>query len=225
MSEGQLQEFKQKQLNLVFNPIDHNDGLAPYFRSVLKRDVQKIFKDQNIVKADGTQYDLDRDGIKIYATIDATMQKYAEEAQHEYMRTLQAEFNAQWKGVSRWKTIKNFKLLLDQGMMRSDRYRELQLEGKSDDEIRKNFDTPDSLELFTWRGDIDTVMKPIDSIVYSKMMLRNAMMSMDPATGYIKAWVGGTNFEHFKYDQVKIGTRQVGSTAKPFTYAVPIEDG
>ena len=111
------------------------------------------------------------------------------------------------------------------GMLRSDRYKALYAQGKTDEEIRENFNTPDSLELFTWKGDIDTVMKPIDSIVYTKLMLRNAMMSMDPTTGYVKAWVGGTNFEHFKYDQVKIGTRQVGSTAKPFTYAVAMENG
>jgi len=152
------------------------------------------------------------------------MQQYAEQAQRAYMPQLQAEFNEQWKGVSRWKTIKNFKLLLDKGMYLSDRYKQLQLEGKTDAEIRQNFDTPDSVELFTWKGNIDTLMKPIDSIVYTKMMLRNALMSMDPTTGYIKAWVGGTDFEHVKYDQVT-GTRQVGSTAKPFTYAVAIENG
>jgi penicillin-binding protein 1A len=225
LSDGQLEELKQKPLGLNFSPNNHFDGPAPYFRAVLKQEIQKIFKDQNITKSDGTPYDLDRDGLKIYTTIDATMQQYAEEAQHEYMRKLQVEFNDQWKGVSRYKTIKNFKLLLDQGMYRSDRYKALELQGKSEEEIRQNFDTPDSLELFTWRGDIDTVMKPIDSIVYSKMMLRNSMMSMDPVTGYVKAWVGGTNFEHFKYDQVKLGTRQVGSTAKPFTYSVAIENG
>ncbi|MDB5006454.1 MAG: peptidase [Mucilaginibacter sp.] len=225
ISDGQLQELKQKPLALDFNPIGHNDGPAPYFRAVLKQQIQKIFKDQNIVQSDGTPYDLDRDGLKIYTTLDATMQQYAEEAQREYMPTLQAEFNEQWKGVSRWKNIKNFKLLLDQGMFRSDRYKELQLQGKTDEEIRQNFNTPDSIELFTWKGYVDTVMKPIDSIVYTKMMLRNAMMSMDPTTGYIKACVGGINFEHFKYDQVKMGTRQVGSTAKPFTYAVAIENG
>lgn len=225
LSEGQLAEMKQKPLALNFNPISHNDGPAPYFRAVLKQEIQRIFKDQNITKSDGTPYDLDRDGLKIYTTIDATMQQYAEEAQRQYMPALQAQFNEQWKGVSRWKNIKNFKLLLDQGMYRSDRYKQLQAEGKSEDEIRENFNTPDSLELFTWRGNVDTVMKPIDSIVYSKMMLRNAFMSMDPTTGYIKAWVGGTNFEHFKYDQVKVGTRQVGSTAKPFTYSVAIENG
>jgi penicillin-binding protein 1A len=225
LSEGQLDEFKKKPLGLDFNPMNHNEGLAPYFRAVLKQDIQKIFRDQNITQSNGTPYDLDRDGLKIYTTIDATMQQYAEEAQREYMRGLQIQFNEQWRGVSRWKNIKNFKLLLDQGMFRSDRCKELQLQGKSDEEIRKNFNTPDSLQLFTWKGDIDTVMKPIDSIVYTKMTLRNSLMSMDPTTGYIKAWVGGTNFEHFKYDQVKSGTRQVGSTAKPFTYAVAIENG
>jgi penicillin-binding protein 1A len=110
-------------------------------------------------------------------------------------------------------------------MRRSDRYRSLKLQGKSDDEIRQDFNTPAQMDLFTWKGDIDTTMKPIDSIVYCKMTLRNALMSMDPQTGYVKAWVGGTNYEHFKYDQVKMGTRQVGSTAKPFTYAVAIETG
>jgi len=225
LSGGQLEGLKTKPLSIDFNPMNHNEGPAPYFRAVLKQEIQKIFKNQNIVKSDGSQYDLDRDGLKIYTTIDATMQQYAEEAQREYMPQLQAQFNAQWKGVSRWKNIRNFKLLLDEGMYRSDRYKQLELQGKSEDEIRQNFDTPDSVELFTWRGDIDTLMKPIDSILYSKMMLRNSLMSMDPTTGYVKAWVGGTDFEHFKYDQVKVGTRQVGSTAKPFTYAVAIENG
>jgi len=225
LSEGQLEELKKKPPGLDFTSMDHNDGPAPYFRAVLKKEIQKIFKDQNIVKSDGSAYDLDRDGLKIYTTIDATMQGYAEEAQREYMPILQKQFNEQWKGVNRARAIKNYRLLLDQGMYRSDRYKQLELEGKSEEEIRDDFNTPDSLELFTWHGDIDTLMKPIDSMVYSKMMLRNSLMSMDPTTGYIKAWVGGTSFENFKYDQVKDGTRQVGSTAKPFTYSVAIENG
>ncbi len=225
LSEGQADEFKKRPLGLDFNPSDHNEGLATYFRAVLKRDVQKIFDDKSITHADGTPIDLDRDGIKIYTTINSTMQQYAEDAQAEYMRNLQAQFNEHWKDVSRWKNIANFKLIIDQGMRRSDRYKSLKLEGKSDDEIRDDFNTPARMDLFTWKGDIDTTMKPIDSIVYCKMTLRNSMMSMDPTTGYIKAWVGGTNFEHFKYDQVKMGTRQVGSTAKPFTYAAAIERG
>jgi penicillin-binding protein 1A len=225
LSNDQANELKKKPLGLDLNPSDHNEGLATYFRAVLKRDIQKIFADKSIAKADGTPYDLDRDGLKIYTTINASMQEYAEDAQAEYMRGLQAQFNEHWRGVSRWKNIANFKLLLDQGMRRSDRYKELKQQGKSDEEIKQDFNTPTPMDLFTWKGDIDTTMKPIDSIVYCKMTLRNAIMSMDPVTGYIKVWVGGTNFEHFKYDQVKMGTRQVGSTAKPFTYAVAIENG
>jgi penicillin-binding protein 1A len=225
LTGGQADEFKQQLLNLDFQRIDHNEGLAQYFRAVLKKQVQKLLIDKSITKPNGTPYDLDRDGLKIYTTIDATMQGYAEEAQKEYMRKLQVQFNAHWHGHSLWKEIHNYKLLLDEGMRRSDRYRELKNEGKSEDEIVDNFNTPDSLNLFTWKGDIDTVMKPIDSIVYCKLLLRNSLMSMDPTTGYIKAWVGGINFEHFQYDQVKDGARQVGSTAKPFTYAVAIDNG
>jgi len=224
LTGGQAEDFKQKPLDLDFQRIDHNEGLAQYFRAVLKKEVQKILVNMSIAKPDGTPYDLDRDGLKIYTTIDATMQGYAEESQREYMRKLQAQFNAHWHGHSLWKEIHNYKLLLDEGIHRSDRYKELKSEGKSDDEITENFNTPDSINLFTWKGDIDTVMKPIDSVVYCKLLLRNSLMSMDPVTGYIKAWVGGINFEHFQYDQVKDGARQVGSTAKPFTYAVAVEE-
>ncbi|HEX3383596.1 MAG TPA: penicillin-binding protein, partial [Mucilaginibacter sp.] len=176
----------------------HNDGPAPYFRAVLKREVQKIFQQESIVRADGTPYDLDRDGLKIYTTINYTMQQYAEEAQAEYMRHLQVVFYNHWKGYSLYKTIKNFKLLLDEGIRRSDRYKADTAQGMSDEEIKKDFNTPTKVDLFTWRGDTTMTMKPIDSIVHSKMLLRNSMMSMDPTTGYIKAWVGGINFDHFK---------------------------
>jgi penicillin-binding protein 1A len=225
LSEGQAAELKQKPLGLDFHLNTHIDGPAPYFRSVLKKEVQKIFKEQNINRPDGTPYDLDRDGLKIYTTIDATMQQYAEEAQQEYMKNLQVQFNDHWRGQNLAKSIHNFKFLINQGMLKSDRYKQLKAQGMDDEDIKTNFNTRDTVNLFTWHGNIDTVMKPIDSIVYSKMLLRNALMSMDPTTGYVKAWVGGTNFEHFKYDQVKNGTRQVGSTAKPFTYAVAIDNG
>ena len=224
LSEGQLEELKAKPLGLHFNPINHNDGPAPYFRAVLKKEIQKLLQAESIVKADGTPYDLDRDGLKIYTTVNLTMQQYAEEAQAEYMRTLQVQFNNHWKGYSLYKSIKNFKLLLDRGMRQSDRYKEDTLKGMSQEDIKKDFNTPAEMELFTWKGDTTRTMKPIDSIVYSKLLLRNSLMSMDPATGYIKAWVGGINFEHFKYDQVKNGSRQVGSTAKPFTYSIAIDN-
>lgn len=223
LSKAQAEECRAKPLGIDYHPMNHNQGLAPYFRQVLKDDVKRILS--TVTKADGTPYDIDRDGLKIYTTINYSMQRYAEEAQREYMRDLQNQFNMQWKGTKLSAKIKNFKLLIDQGMHQSDRYRELKAEGMSEDDIIHNFNTPDNLNLFTWKGAIDTLMKPIDSIVYCKMLLRNALMSMDPTTGYVKAWVGGIDFEHFKYDHVKQGARQVGSTAKPFTYAVAIDNG
>lgn len=225
ITDGQYQEFKSRPLGINFHPTDHTEGMATYFRAVLKKDVQKIMEEKGIFKTDGTQYDLDRDGLKIYTTINYEMQQYAEEAQRKYMRELQAQFNDHWHGYNLRKSINNYDLLIKQGMHRSDRYIALKQQGKTDEEINEDFNTPAAMNIFTWRGDIDTTMKPIDSIVYSKLTLRNAMMSMDPTTGNIKAWVGGIDFKHYKYDQVKMGTRQVGSTAKPFTYAVAISNG
>jgi penicillin-binding protein 1A len=222
ISEEELNKEKTQALNLRFNPATNNDGVAPYFRAFLKSEVKKMLADRSIKKADGSEYDLDRDGLKIYTTINYKMQVYAEEAQVEYMKKLQLEFTNSWKGRD---VFRDKDELIAQGMRRSDRYKALKLDNKSDDEIIKDFNTPTQLSIFTWRGNIDTLMKPIDSVKYYKLLLRNAMMAMDPKTGNIKAWVGGINFEHFKYDQVKMGTRQVGSTAKPFTYTVAIENG
>ncbi|MCJ0741301.1 transglycosylase domain-containing protein [Pedobacter montanisoli] len=223
LSEQDFEKYKTLPLGLNFNPATVNDGIAPYFRTVLKAEVRKILEERSIYKSDGvTPYDLDRDGLKIYTTINYDMQVYAEEAQKEYMKVLQQQFSNSWKGRN---PFKGMDLQIDQGIKRSDRYKSLKLEGKTDEEITQDFNTPSKLTIFTWHGNIDTLMKPIDSVKYYKLLLRNAMMAMDPKTGYIKAWVGGINYEHFKYDQVKIGTRQVGSTGKPFTYAVAIENG
>ncbi len=222
LSPEQFETEQAKPLGLKFKSATVSDGIAPYFRAVLKTDIKRIFQERSILKADGTPYDLDRDGLKVITTINYDMQVYAEEAQREYMKVLQQQFNKSWKGKNPFKG-KQSQLL--QGMKRSDRYKSLQLEGKSEEEILKDFNTPTRLNIFTWKGDIDTLMKPVDSIKYYKMLLRNAMMAMDPKTGHIKAWVGGIDFGHFKYDQVKMGSRQVGSTAKPFTYAVAIENG
>ncbi len=221
LTSQDFDQEKEKALTLQFRPATSNDGIAPYFRAVLKSEVKKILEERSITK-NGTPYDLDRDGLKIYTTINYDMQLYAEEAQKEYMQVLQQQFNNSWKGRN---AFKGMELQLEQGMRRSDRYKALKLEGKSDEEIQADFNTPTPLTLFSWKGNIDTVMKPMDSVKYYKLLLRNAMMAMDPKTGYVKAWVGGINYEHFKYDQVKTGTRQVGSTAKPFTYAVAIENG
>ena len=222
LSDEEVLRLKGLKMGLEFNPSDHNEGSAPYFRAVLKKDIQKTFEENSITKADGTPYDLDRDGLKIYTTINSRMQTYAERAQRDYLKDLQRQFNRQFRGRN---PFKGYQQLIDQGMKRSERYQQLKAEGKSAEEIKEDFNKPVKMSIFSWKGDIDTTMRPIDSIRYYKLMLRNALMSMDPQTGYVKAWVGGTNFEHFKYDQVKIGTRQVGSTAKPFTYAVAIGSG
>jgi penicillin-binding protein 1A len=224
ISDTEEERLKTIPLKLEFNPSDHNEGSAPYFRAVLKKDIQLTLEENTIYKADGTPYDLDRDGLKIYTTLNSHMQNYAEQAQQEYLKILQVQFNNSWNGRDPF-NFKEAKSLIDQGMRRSDRYQQLKAEGKTEEEILQNFGTPARMSVFSWRGEIDTLMRPVDSIKYYKLMLRNAVMSMEPQTGYIRAWVGGTNFTHFKYDQVKMGTRQVGSTAKPFTYAVAIGNG
>jgi penicillin-binding protein 1A len=222
ITSEELEAAKEKPLKLDLNVSSYGEGLAPYFRAVLKDEIKKEFQRLGITKEDGTPYDLDKDGLKIYTPINYEMQEYAEAAQKEWMRKLQHEFNKQWRNRSAF-TGDRAKLL-ETGMRRSDRYIQMKNEGATDAEIKKAFNTKSQMTIFTWRGNVDTLMTPMDSIKYNKLILRNSMMSMEPKTGHIKAWVGGVNFEHYKYDQVKMGIRQVGSTAKPFTYAVAIDN-
>src|SRR5690606_15787125 len=223
ISQAEYEEAVARPLGLKTNIVSYAEGLAPYFRAVLKDEIRAEFKRLSITKADGTPYDLDRDGLKIYTPINYKMQQYAEEAQREWMKKLQAEFDKQWRRRDAFSG--DNARLLETGMKRSDRYRELKRNGASDEEIKKAFNTKVSMSLFTWDGTVDTMMTPMDSIKYNKLILRNSMMAMEPLTGHIKAWVGGVSFEHYKYDQVKMGIRQTGSTAKPFTYAVAIDNG
>lgn len=216
-------EYKTRPLGINLNIARYSGGKAPYFRAVLKSHIKKEFERLAITKPDGTPYDLDRDGLKIYTPINYKMQEYAEEAQKEWMTEMQQRFDRQWSNADAF-AGKNANLLLS-GMRRSDRYRWLKEAGLTEEEIREKFDEKVDMSVFTWQGERDTSMSPMDSIRYNKMILRNAMMSMDPLTGHVKAWVGGTSFEHYKYDQVKSGARQVGSTAKPFTYAAAIDNG
>ncbi len=222
ITQEEAAAYKEEPLNLRFRKNTYGDGLAPYFRAVLKSEIRKAFNELSITQADGTPYDLDRDGLRIYTTINSKMQNYAEEAQKEWLQKLQMQFIREYRGRDPFKGIE---FLLDRGLKQSDRYRWLKEGDLSDEEIMENFNTPTQMSIFSWRGDIDTTMTPLDSIRYNKMILRNAVMSMEPQTGYVRAWVGGINFQHYKYDQVKMGKRQVGSTAKPFTYAVAIDNG
>lgn len=222
ISREEADELKAKPLVLAFNPVSYGEGLAPYFRATLKEELKKIFSETSRTKADGTPYDLDRDGLKIYTTIDSRMQRYAEEAQKEWLQQLQQQFNREYRNRD---PFAKYQVLLDQGVKQSGRYWWLKQNDASEDEITESFNTPTEMSIFSWKGEIDTVMTPMDSIRYHKLILRNSLMSMEPQTGHVKAWVGGIDFKHFKYDQVKVGTRQVGSTAKPFTYAVAIDNG
>lgn len=217
-------------LKLDFHPEDHNEGLAPYFREYLRDVFLKKWCEENR-KPDGSKYDIYRDGLKIYTTIDSRMQRYAEEAVTEHMKDLQAAF---FKDCARkknapfaWNVTKDeIKTIMTSAMKRTERYRILKKAGMSMEEIEKVFNTPVAMKLFTWQGEKDTVLSPWDSIKYAKYFLQTGFMSMEPQTGYIKAWVGGINHKYFQYDHVQIGhARQVGSTFKPFVYALAIQEG
>jgi len=220
ISEAELTENNSKELNLQFQSPDHNQGSATYFREYVRQEVTAWCKENK--KADGETYDIYRDGLKIYTTIDSRMQAYAEAAVKEHLTYLQAEFYKHWKGKTPWGENTD---IISTSMRRSDRYQQLKEDGIAESEIKKIFDTPIKMTLFSWAGDIDTTLSPIDSIKYYKWYLRSSFMSMDPHNGAIKAWVGGPNYEYFKYDQVKMGKRQVGSTFKPFVYTVAMDNG
>ena len=218
------------ELDLNYSPESHREGLATYFRANLSEFMKGWIKDNP--KPDGENYNLYNDGLKIYTTIDSRMQKYAEDAVAHHMPNLQAAFDKQAKQNATAPFLEldaqEIKSLMNTGMRRSERWRHMKNDlGKSEKEIIASFDKPVQMEIFSWKGgkytEIDTVMKPMDSMRYYKSFLRPAMMSMDPLTGHVKAWVGGMNYKHFKYDMVKQGKRQVGSTFKPFVYATAID--
>jgi penicillin-binding protein 1A len=178
-------------------------------------------------KTDGSKYNIYSDGLKIFTTIDKRMQTYAEEAMDEHLLRLQKEFDAQnvnnKTAPFRDITPEETEQIIKSAMRRSDRWRKLAKQGKEKEEIVESFSKKTKMRIFAWSGDIDTLMTPIDSIRYYKSILQASMMSMTPQTGEVKAWVGGINYKHFKYDMVKTGRRQIGSTFKPFVYATAID--
>ncbi len=220
ITDEDFEKYKALDLNLDYRNANHNKGLATYFREYLRLELNAWCKEN--IKSDGEKYDLYRDGLKIYTTIDSRMQRYAEEALTEHLSYIQDEFFKHWKGRIPWGDNND---LIIQSMKRSDRYIQMRNDGYSENEIETAFKTPTPMTVFSWTGDIDTTLTPLDSIKYYKYYLRSSFMSMDPHTGHIKAWVGGPNYEYFKYDQVKVGKRQVGSTFKPFVYTVAMDNG
>ena len=181
-------------------------------------------------KKDGTKYNLYTDGLKIYTTLDSRMQQYAEDAVTEHLKELQGYFFKEKKGAK--KAPYTFRLtqeqvdeILGRAMRLSDRYRIMKKAGATEAEIKKAFDTPEEMSVFSWEAEKDTIMTPMDSIRYYKFFLRAGFMSMDPRSGHVKAYVGGPNYHYFQYDMAMVGRRQVGSTIKPFLYTLAMENG
>ncbi len=240
-------------ITLNYRPISHNDGEATYFREMLRQvmnaerptrrqfltdwDYEQAVKeyDENPIygwckknkKADGTEYNIYRDGLRIYTTINPTMQRYAEEAVQKQMETvIQPRMDAQVRqtGVLFQDMEKEeIEALIKRAMRNSDRYREHKKLGMSDKDIYASFDEKCKMRIFTFKGEIDTMMTPRDSILHHKRIMRASLVAMDPRSGHVKAYVGGPNFRYFKYDMAKQGKRQIGSTVKPFIYTFAID--
>lgn len=238
---------------LNYRPVSHNEGTATYFREMLRLvmnaerpkrnqfynewDYDQAVKEyeENPLygwcrknrKADGTPYNIYRDGLKIYTTINSTMQTYAEQAVQKQMESvIQPRMDAQYR---RTKTLfidadkAERERIMRHAVRYSDRYREMRNAGASEKEINASFDKPCSMKVFTYKGERDTLMTPRDSILHHKRIMRASFVALDPRTGYVKAYVGGPNFRYFKYDMAKQGKRQIGSTIKPFVYTFAID--
>jgi penicillin-binding protein 1A len=207
---------------------DHTEGYGTYFREYLRLYLNDWCNTHK--KPDGTNYNLYKDGLKIYTTINYKMQKYAEEAVKQHLgKDLQPAFYKHWKGVKNAPFYQLTKEEIDAAynasMKTSDRYRRLKEANATEEEISKEFNTPVSMRIFTWEGERDTIMSPFDSLKYYKWFLHTGLMSMEPQTGYVRAYVGGINYKHFQFDNVKVGKRQVGSTFKPFLYTLAMQEG
>ncbi len=214
-------------LEIDYTPESHREGLATYFRAYLQEFMKSWIKENP--KPDGSSYNIYRDGLKIYTTIDSRLQTLGENAVSDHMKNLQKEFFLQ--NTSRRNPTAPFldlrageiDTLLERTAYRSERWRKGSNAGMDKEALLESFNKPTPMQVFSWKGEIDTIMSPMDSIRYYKHFLRAAMMSMEPQTGHVKAWVGGFNYKHFQYDQVKQGRRQIGSTFKPFLYATAID--
>ena len=230
LTKEKYDSLKKLPLGIIYHPEDHNDGLAPYFREYLREYFLKEWCAKHINPETNKPYNIYKDGLKIYTTIDSRMQQYAEEAVHEHMTDLQKMFTKECKTKKNapfaWNVNKEqIENIMISSMKRSDRYRSLKNAGLSKEQILVEFKKPVAMTVYSLRGDIDTTMSPWDSIRYYKSFLHTGFVSIEPTTGHVKAWVGGVNHRHFKFDHAKVGRRQVGSTFKPFVYAMAIQEG
>jgi penicillin-binding protein 1A len=225
LSEADAAKYKESPIPLNYKKGDENSGYAPYFReAVLKDAVKDALKDLN--KPDGDPYDIYKDGLKIYTTINPKMQQYAEEAMATQMPMLQKALNAQ-SNIKKGTIWKEHPEVLRTAMKNSDRWKTMKEDGLSDEEIKASFNKKVPMKIFAWNAkrSTDTVMTPLDSIKYHRQMMQSGFMVMDPVTGEVKAWVGGIDFKTYKLDHVNIKTqRQVGSSIKPLLYCQAIEE-
>ena len=230
LAKQKYDSLKLLPLSLNFHREDHNEGLAPYLREYIRDNFLKSWCEKHINTETNEPYNIYKDGLRIYTTIDSRMQQYAEEAVYDHMHDLQKIFSKECltkkNAPFAWNVNKQeIESIMNSSIKRSDRYRSAKKSGMGQDEILASFYKPVQMSVYSLRGDIDTVLTPFDSIKYYKSFLQTGFMAMEPQTGYVKAWVGGINHKHFKYDHVKVSKRQVGSTFKPFVYALAIQEG
>ena len=237
MGQGYLTQVEYDSLRVLplglrFQSETYNSGSAPYLRAYVKKEVRKIIKENNLENEYGKLFDVNRDGLKIYTTIDLKMQKYAEKAVASHLKSsLQKRLTKEVKKNENYPfgnavSSKTRNSIMSRATKQSARYKKLKKEGKSNKEIRKIFATPVKMKVFDWESDNlekEVTLSPLDSIKYYKQILRAGLVSIEPTTGFVKAWVGGPDYKRFKFDNVYQSKRQIGSTMKPFVYAAAIE--
>ncbi len=227
VTEEDLPKLQAEELNLHYRVENQNTGAAPYFREAIRQQVLSAIKELNQDRPEDQQLNLYTSGLRIYTSIDSRMQKYAEESVKEHMRAEQKLFYDHWRGRNPWvnEEMKEIKGFLKDAMKRTQRYRDLMSAYNNDEfKVWEELRRPIKMTVFTWDGDKDTTLSPMDSLNYYKRILNCGMMAMDPMNGHVKAWIGGINYKYFKFDHISQSKRQPGSTFKPFVYGAAIEN-
>jgi penicillin-binding protein 1A len=242
ITQAEYDSLKLLPIDIVYQVVDHRQGIAPHYRESLRRELKELFSAKKedgslkIAKKDGSKYDIYADGLKIYTSINVTMQDYAEKAVAKHLKEdLQPAFSKNNSTTKHFPfadsydghkiTEDDVNAIMKRARKTSERYISMAAKGRSEKDILRTFEIPTPMRVFSWNGDIDTVMTPNDSIRYHKNFIRAGMVTIEPSTGFIKAWVGGADFNHFAFDHVKQGKRQVGSTMKPFVYSTAMSMG
>ena len=222
LSEKEGSDAMQSKIELDYQYYAPNQGVAPYFRENIKKKVEKLLKDKDYLKPDGSNYNIYRDGLKIYTTLDLTMQKYAEEAMQKHMAKLQQTYEDAYGNRAPWLTNKK---ILESNLKKLKRYQQLQAQGLSEAQIKDSLTVKKEVELFEWSENKVVQASTIDSLQHYLKFLNSGMVALDPENGAVRAYIGGIDYRYFKYDHVSQSKRQVGSTFKPFVYTAAIENG